>query len=106
MYVDVFNARCHDSGETTSIENAKLFKEDLLKRNVKNSTSLNLQSLRLGVNSMIALSNTIHNRKVVEKLNLSDNSIGDYGMHSIKNILNNCNGKLKSLNLASNMISG
>lgn len=42
LYVEIFNARCHDSGEPTSIENAKLFKEDLLKRNVKNSTSLNL----------------------------------------------------------------
>ena len=42
LYVEIFNARCHDSGEHTSIENAKLFKEDLLKRNVKNSTSLNL----------------------------------------------------------------
>ena len=30
------------SKESTNIENAKLFKEDLLKRNVKNSTTLNL----------------------------------------------------------------
>jgi NLR family CARD domain-containing protein 3 len=57
LYVEIFNARCHDSGESTNMENAKLFKEDLLKRNVKNSTSLNLQSLRLGINAMIALSN-------------------------------------------------
>jgi len=42
LYVEIFNARCHDSNETTNIENAKLFKEDLLKRNVKNSTTLNL----------------------------------------------------------------
>jgi NLR family CARD domain-containing protein 3 len=106
LYVEIFNARCHDSGETTNIENAKLFKEDLLKRNVKNSTSLNLQSLRLGINAMIALSNSIQTRKVVEKLNLADNSITDYGMHSVKNILQNCGTKLNSLNLASNMISG
>ena len=106
LYVEIFNARCHDSGETTNIENAKLFKEDLLKRNVKNSTSLNLQSLRLGINAMIALSNSIQRRKVVEKLNLADNSITDYGMHSVKNILQNCGTKLNSLNLASNMISG
>jgi len=106
LYVEVFNARCHDSGEPTNIENAKLFKEDLLKRNVKNSTTLNLQSLRLGINAMIALSNSIHNRKVVEKLNLADNSITDYGMHSVKNIIKGCGSKLNSLNLASNMISG
>lgn len=42
LYVEIFNARCHDSGETTNMENAKLFKEDLLKRNVKNSPALNL----------------------------------------------------------------
>jgi len=55
---------------------------------------------------MIALSNSIHFRKVVEKLNLGDNSITDYGMHSVKNIIQACGGKLTSLNLASNMISG
>lgn len=73
---------------------------------MKNSTALNLQSLRLGINSMIALSNSIHFRKVVEKLNLGDNSVTDYGMHSVKNIIQACGGKLTSLNLASNMISG
>ena len=46
------------------VENAKLFKEDLLRRNVKNSTSLNLQSLRLGINAIIALSNALQTRKV------------------------------------------
>jgi len=106
LYTAIFQARCHDSGEAQDIENAKLFKEDLLKRNVKNSTALNLQSMRLGINSMIALYNNIHTRKVVEKLNLADNAITDYGMQSVKNIITNCNGKLTSLNLASNMISG
>jgi len=55
LYSEIFNARCHDSGEKNDIENAKLFKEELLKRNVKNSTALNLQSMRLGINSMIAI---------------------------------------------------
>lgn len=43
---------------------------------------------------------------MVEKLNLGDNSITDYGMHSVKNIIQACNSKLVSINLASNMISG
>ena len=55
LYSEIFNAMCHDSGEKNDIENAKLFKEELLKRNVKNSTALNLQSMRLGINSMIAI---------------------------------------------------
>ena len=46
------------------VENAKLFKEDLLRRNVKNSNTLNLQSLRLGINAIIALSNALQTRKV------------------------------------------
>lgn len=80
------------------MENAKLFKEDLLRRNVKNSSALNLQSLRLGINAIIALSNALQTRKVspyvvtssqFEKLNLADNAISDYGMHAIKNIINN-----------------
>jgi len=39
-----------------------------------------------------------------EKLNLADNAISDYGMHAIKNIINNTG--VKNINLASNMISG
>ena len=70
---------------------------------MKNSNNLNFQSLRLGINSVIALSNSLQNRKV-EKLNLSDNAISDYGMHAIKNIINN--STISSLSLASNMISG
>lgn len=41
-----------------TVENAKIFKEELLKKNVKNSNTLNLASLRLGINSIIALSNS------------------------------------------------
>lgn len=85
------------------MDNAKIFKEELLKRNVKNSNALNLSTLRLGINSIIALSNSIQNRNI-EKLQLSDNAITDYGMHAIKNIINST--RLTSLNLASNMISG
>ena len=53
---------------------------------------------------MIALSNSISSRKAVEKLNLADNDITDYGMHSVKNIIQACGTKLQSLNLASNKI--
>ena len=56
---------------------------------------------------MVALSNNFDRRtgKKVERLNLSDNSISDFCMHSVKGILKSCD-KLKSFNLASNMISG
>ena len=40
----------------------------------------------------------------VEKLNLADNSVSDFGMHAIKTILKNNN--IQWMNLASNMISG
>lgn len=59
--------------------------------------------MRLGINSIIALQNSISTRNV-EKLQLADNAITDYGMHAIKNIINLT--RLTSLNLASNMISG
>jgi len=59
--------------------------------------------MRLGINAVIALSNGIEGQNI-ERLNLADNSISDYCMHAIKNIMKNA--KLKSLNLASNMISG
>ena len=86
-----------------SAENARLFKDDLLKRNVKNSNVLALHSLRLGINSIIALSNSIKDRRV-DKLGLADNPITDYGVHAVKKIINDT--KLSSVNLASCMISG
>ena len=44
-----------------------MFKEEFLKRNVKIQTGLlNLQSMRLGINSVIALSNAIQGKKVSE----------------------------------------
>jgi Ran GTPase-activating protein (RanGAP) involved in mRNA processing and transport len=103
LHADVFTARCHDTGEIANAENARLFKEDILKRNAKASKFLKFQSLRLGVNSIIALSTSIQGRSI-EKLNLADNCISDFGMHAIKTIINNMN--IEYLNLASNMISG
>jgi hypothetical protein len=103
LQTDIFNARCHDTGDSTTLENAKVFKEEFLKRNVKIQNVFNLQSMRLGINAVIALSNGIEGQNI-ERLNLADNSISDYCMHAIKNIMKNT--KLKSLNLASNMISG
>ena len=105
LYLELFNARCHDTGDHASIENAKRFKEQLLKRNVKNSTSLNLTSMGLGINSMIALSNAVHMRQSIEKLNMADNDITQFGMHSVKNIITACGANLHYLNLASNKIS-
>ncbi len=40
------------------------FKEELLKKNAKASGSLNLQSLKLGTNAVIALANSLQARKV------------------------------------------
>ena len=60
--------------------------------------------MRLGINSIIALSNSIKNRPF-EKLQLADNAITDHGMYAVKNIIKD-SSKLISLNLASNMISG
>ena len=84
------------------MENAKIFKEELLKKNAKNNKMLNLASLRLGINSIIALSNS--NLSKYERLHLGDNAITDYGMHAVKNIIGST--RLGYLNLASNMISG
>ena len=57
----------------------------------------------MGVNSIIALSTAVQN-KPIDRINIADNSISDFGMHAIKTVLTNLN--LTYLNLASNMISG
>ena len=44
----------------------------MIKRNVKNQNNLNLQSMRLGLNSVIAISNGIEGKNI-EKINLADN---------------------------------
>ena len=37
LHLDIFYARCQDTGDSTSYENAKIFKEEMIKRNVKNA---------------------------------------------------------------------
>ena len=49
---------------------------------------MNFFSMRLGINSIIALANALTSGSL-SKLNLADNAISDYGMHAIKNIINN-----------------
>lgn len=57
MQAEIFNARCHDTGETVTIERAKVFKEEWNKMNSKKLPQvLNLYSMRLGVNTIICLS--------------------------------------------------
>ena len=59
--------------------------------------------MKLGINSIISLANSLLGEKVTS-LNLADNSLSDYGMHAIKTIIENT--AIQHLNLASNMISG
>ena len=80
LQFELFRARGHDTGDSTTskwtknpcliqisfyntVENAKIFKEEFLKRNVKIQNGLlNLQGMRLGINSIMALSNCIHTK--------------------------------------------
>lgn len=64
------------------------FKEEILKRNAKKTNSLNFQSMKLGINSVLALQNSLINTKL-ESLNLADNCITDYGIHAIKTLISN-----------------
>ena len=71
------------------MENAKAFKEEIMRKNMKNDHhTMNFFSMRLGINSIIALANALTSGSL-SKLNLADNAISDYGMHAIKNIINN-----------------
>ena len=68
---------------------------------------LNLQGLRLGMQSALGVYQNLHHPALarVEKINLADNQITDGGMSSITTLLSQ-NPRINSLNLASNMISG
>ena len=52
----------------------------------KHSNILNLYSMRLGVNTIMKLISILELHKFTV-LNLSDNSISEYGMHAVKNLL-------------------
>lgn len=103
LYAELYNAYCHDSGEQISDEGARSFREEVLKRNSQSSDVIILYSMRLGINSIISLANSVICRRLV-KLNIADNAVSDYGMHHIRSILEST--QLEYLNLASNMISG
>lgn len=103
LFAELYNARCHDTGEILSDEGAQIFREEVLKRNDQHAEMISLHGMRLGINSIISLANSLICRHLV-RLNLADNAISDYGMHAIKNILDSTN--IQELVLASNMISG
>ena len=80
-----------------------MFKESFNKINSKKTPNiLNLYSMRLGVNTIMKLSSILTTHKF-KHVNLADNSISEYGMHAVKNLLSSCD--IESLNIASNMIS-
>ena len=103
LFAELYNARCHDTGEPVSIESARQFKEILNKANATKIDHLDFHGMRLGINSIISLANSLLYEKLVV-LNVADNSLSDYGMHAIKNILETTH--IEHLNLASNMVSG
>jgi Ran GTPase-activating protein (RanGAP) involved in mRNA processing and transport len=103
LFAELYNARCHDTGEILAEDGAQMFREEVLKRNDQHAELINLHGMRLGINSIISLANSLICRHLV-RLNLADNAISDYGMHAIKNIMESTN--IQELVLASNMISG
>lgn len=81
IHGDVFIARFQDSGDESNGKNARVFI----------STKI------------IELPEALKGRNI-DKINLADNAISDFGMHAIKTLINSMN--ISYLNLASNMISG
>jgi hypothetical protein len=54
LFAELYNARCHDTGEPLDAEGARAFREEILKRNDQNTEIINLYSMRLGINSIIS----------------------------------------------------
>ncbi len=65
LQLDIFQARTGDLGDTFNEEKAKIFKaEFLLLNSTKKPHILNLQYLRIGVNTILCLSEKLKNYKV------------------------------------------
>ena len=70
----LFKDRASDSGEPVTVDGARLFYEEILKRNQhKRSNLLNLQSMRLGTQSMVCLHQNIQKMEHIKRINLAEN---------------------------------
>ena len=65
LQAELYNARSHDIGESTTKESAMSFKEDFIRKNTKASNILNLSAMRLGINALVSLAAILSNRKVL-----------------------------------------
>ena len=102
IYGEIYYAWCKDCEEAPSLEGAKFFRDELLKRNNKDLMYFNFHSMRAGKNFLsgfVANLPPIH----VRKADLSDNLLNDECMHIIKNLISS--KMILELNLASNQIS-
>ncbi len=102
IYAEIYYAWCKDCEEIPSLEGAKFFRDELLKRNNKDLNNFNFHSMRAGKNFLsgfVANLPQVH----VRKADLSDNLLNDECMHIIKNLISS--KMILELNLASNQIS-
>ncbi len=65
LQAEIFSCRSQDIGETFNLEKAKIFKAEFLQQNsIQNVETISLQNLRVGVNTILCLSEQLKNNTV------------------------------------------
>jgi hypothetical protein len=107
----IYLNRCKDSNEKLSIDGGKIFLSEFNSRNGEEFSSshdpfierLDVSGMKIGLNTIFALTKFVKKTKPVHNLNISNNMIKDYGVYNLKEFFKN--SMLKSVNLSSNMIT-
>lgn len=108
----LYRARCKDLGEPLSEDGARIFLSEYRSRNGDDSVNrsgaeieaMNLSNMKLGLNSLYALTQQAKKHKSIRRLNLGNNMIKDFGAYSLRELLKVAS--VEELDLSSNLVTG
>lgn len=86
MFYHMYNAWLQDCGDKKGVDSAKYFRDELITRNNKDSENFNFRSIRAGKQFLITFASNLETG-YLNSLDLSDNSITDMCMHTIKSLI-------------------
>mmetsp|Transcript_8049 Transcript_8049/g.17386 ORF Transcript_8049/g.17386 Transcript_8049/m.17386 type:complete len:632 (-) Transcript_8049:79-1974(-) len=100
---EIYAARCVDAGENVSLDAAQSFRDSVkFQVDIKDPSKLSLRNLRIGPSAATCISLHMKDRGYTS-VDLSDNMLGDYGVHGVRSIMKSFGG-IRKLNVASNAI--
>jgi hypothetical protein len=107
----IYLNRCKDNNERLSIDGGKIFISEFNFRNGEDFNSnqdpiierLDISGMKIGLNTIFALTKYVKKNKPIRHLNISNNMIKDYGLYNLKEFFKA--SMIEGINLSSNMIT-